>query len=77
MNTRVKIIKDYFSLKSTYDEAKRNGHMDYNAEGKIVHVPIKDDPYYHVQMDIHPRFKETRTLLVTYLHKDDFAKIVK
>ena len=73
MNTRVKIIKDYFSLKSTYFQARENGHTEYNAEGKIVHVPTKDDPYYHVRMDIHPGFKEKRTLLVTYLHEDDFA----
>lgn len=72
---RVRIVSDYFASSEVYHIAMENGHRHYNAEGFIVHLPSPSDPYYHVLLDIDPLKTTTKTLLVTYLNREDFVDI--
>ena len=72
---RVRIVRDYFASDEVYHIAKANGHLNYKAEGYIAHLPSQTDPYYHVIMDIHPLRKTEKTLLVTYLNREDFIDV--
>ena len=72
---RVRIVNGYFASDEVYKISKENGHTAYMAEGYIAHLPSQEDPFYHVLLDIHPLFPHRRTLLVTYLNRDDFMSL--
>lgn len=71
---RAKIVKDYFASQKVFDIAEKNG-LIYHGEGAIVHDPTKEDPFYHILLDVHPLMKKKQKLLVTYLNKEDFILI--
>ena len=72
---RIRIVKGYFASDEVYEISRKNGHMWYMAEGYIAHLPSHEDRFYHVLLDIHPLFSHQRTLLVTYLDREDFISV--
>jgi len=71
---KAKIVNDYFASQKVFEIAKKND-LIYDGVGIIVHHPTKEDPFYHILLDVHPLMKKKQKLLVTYLNKEDFILI--